>query len=174
AQSDRRGDRRLARRHQEAPTRAAVVPNTLRSRDGPVRIEAPGPRAATGVPATLTVTANRVALVAHPPVLMWAYRTRWWASRQGPAAGTLGAAGLGDGGRRAAGLDDGADLLGGHAALEHVAFKFEVKLGQANLPPAHVEADAHDPDQGDKGDLGAGHEPGVGGEDLEHGPVSHG
>jgi hypothetical protein len=70
------------------------------------------------------------------------------------------------------GLDDGANILGGKPALEHVAFEFEVKLGQADLPPAYVAADAHDPDhdpdQGDKGDLGDGHEPGVCGEDFEH------
>jgi hypothetical protein len=73
---------------------------------------------------------------------------------------------------RTSGLDDGADLLGGQAALEHVALEFEVKLGQADLPPAHVEADAHDSDhdtdQGDQGDLGDGHEPGVCGKDFEH------
>ena len=78
---------------------------------------------------------------------------------------------------RTSGFDDGANLLGGQAALEHVAFEFEVKLGQADLPPAHVEADAHDPDhdpdQGDKGDLGDGHEPGVCGKDFEHDRVSH-
>jgi hypothetical protein len=76
-----------------------------------------------------------------------------------------------------ASLDDGADILSGQAALEHVAFEFEVKLGQADLPPAHVEADAHDPDhdpdQRDQGDLGDGHEPGVFGKDFEHDRVSH-
>src|SRR5262249_41980144 len=35
------------------------------------------------------------------------------------------------------GLDDGADLLGGHSALEHFALELEIKPGQADLPPAH-------------------------------------
>jgi hypothetical protein len=30
---------------------------------------------------------------------------------------------------------DDADLLGGQAALEHVALRFEVKLGQVDFPP---------------------------------------
>ncbi len=75
---------------------------------------------------------------------------------------------------RTSGLDDGANLLGGQAALEHVAFEFEVKLGQADLPPAHVHADTHDTDEGHQSDLGDGHEPGVGGEDFEHDRVSRG
>jgi hypothetical protein len=78
---------------------------------------------------------------------------------------------------RTCGLDDGADILSGQAALDHVAFKFEVKRGQADLPPAHVAAAAHDPDhaadQGDKGDLGDDHESGGAEEIFEHDRVSH-
>src|SRR5207245_228641 len=90
----------------------------------------------------------------------------------------LDAAGLGSADIMAAGLDHGADLLGGKPALEHFPLELEVELGQADLPPAHVEADAHDSDhytdERDKGDLGDGHEPGVCGEDVEHVRASRG
>jgi hypothetical protein len=85
------------------------------------------------------------------------------------AAGPLGVAILGCGNGVAAGLDDDADLIGGHPTVEHVALEFVVVPRQPHLSGEHEYADPADRNQGNQANLGDAHEPGTSGQDVEHG-----
>src|SRR5437588_2687206 len=47
-------------------------------------------------------------------------------------------------------LNDSPDVLGRHASLEHIQLEFKVEPGQADLPCKDAQANAQDASQGDE------------------------